>query len=177
MGILVDHSDVVGASPVGFAPTTSSFLTKHLASMDWAKTTTRRGGKHFSFRIWCVRYKRFNDNYTASSETEMAYICICIMFVTGCTGSCRNGTIIATKFCRHFDGNTGSYWNRNFHYTLQWRHNESDGVSNHRRLDCLLNRLFRRRSKKTSKPRVTGPLWGESTGDRWIPLAKGQYPR
>ena len=35
--ILVDHSDVDGASPVGAAPTTSSFLTKHLASMDWAK--------------------------------------------------------------------------------------------------------------------------------------------
>ena len=31
----------------------------------------------------------------------------------------------------------------------------SDGDSNHRRLDCLLNRLFRRRSKKTSKPSVT----------------------
>ena len=28
---------------------------------------------------------------------------------------------------------------------LQWRHNECDGMSNHRRLDCLLNRLFRRR--------------------------------
>ena len=39
--------------------------------------------------------------------------------------------------------------------SLQWRHNELDGVSNHR-LDCLLNRLFRRRSKKTSKLRVTG---------------------
>ena len=39
---------------------------------------------------------------------------------------------------------------------LQWRHNESYGVFNNRRLDCLLNRLFRRRSKKTSKLRVTG---------------------
>ena len=29
--------------------------------------------------------------------------------------------------------------------TLQWRHNERDGFSNHRRLDCLLTRLFRRR--------------------------------
>ena len=38
---------------------------------------------------------------------------------------------------------------------LQWRHNERDGISNHRRIDCLLNRLFRRRSKKTSKLRVT----------------------
>ena len=39
---------------------------------------------------------------------------------------------------------------------LQWRHNERDGVSNRRRLDYLLNRLFRRRSEKTSKIRVTG---------------------
>ena len=42
------------------------------------------------------------------------------------------------------------------HDALQWRHNEDDGVSNHRRLDCLLIRSFRRRSKKTSKLRVTG---------------------
>ena len=39
---------------------------------------------------------------------------------------------------------------------LQWRHNERDGVSNHRRFYCLLNFWFRRRSKKTSKFRVTG---------------------
>ena len=39
---------------------------------------------------------------------------------------------------------------------LQWCHNERGGVSNHRRLDCLLNRLFSRRSKKTSRLRGTG---------------------
>ena len=27
-------------------------------------------------------------------------------------------------------------------HSLQWRHDEHDGVSNHRRLDCLPNRLF-----------------------------------
>ena len=46
--------------------------------------------------------------------------------------------------------------------SLQWRHNESGGVSNHQRLDCLLNRVFRRRSKKTSKLRVTGLCEGKS---------------
>ena len=46
--------------------------------------------------------------------------------------------------------------------TLQWRHNERDGVSNHQPHDCLLNRLFRRRSKKTSKLRVTGLCEGNS---------------
>ena len=40
--------------------------------------------------------------------------------------------------------------------SLQWRHNEHDGVSNHWRFHCLLNRLFRPRSKKTSKLRVAG---------------------
>ena len=47
----VDHSDVTGASPVGAAPTTSSFLTKNLASMDWAETTARRDEKHLNFGI------------------------------------------------------------------------------------------------------------------------------
>ena len=48
--------------------------------------------------------------------------------------------------------------------TLQWRHNEQDSVSNHQPHDCLLNRLFRRRSKKTSKLRVTGLCAGNSPG-------------
>ena len=41
-------------------------------------------------------------------------------------------------------------------YALHWRNTDRDGVSNHRRLDCLLNRLYGRRSKKTSTLRVTG---------------------
>ena len=53
---IVDQSDVVGASPVGAAPTTSSFSTKHLASVDWAKTVVRRNEKHLSFGIWCDLY-------------------------------------------------------------------------------------------------------------------------
>ena len=33
---------------------------------------------------------------------------------------------------------------------LQWRHNEHDGASNHQLHDCLLHRLIKWRSKKTS---------------------------
>ena len=40
---------------------------------------------------------------------------------------------------------------------------QADGVSNHQRLDCILNRLFGHRSKKTSKLHVTG-------------LCKGKFP-
>ena len=50
------------------------------------------------------------------------------------------------------------------HSSLRWRHNERDSVSNHQPNDCLLNRLFRRRSKKTSKLRVTGLCLGNSPG-------------
>ena len=45
---------------------------------------------------------------------------------------------------------------------LQWCHNEHDGISNHWHLDCLHKRLFRHRSQKTSKLRVTGLCEGNS---------------
>ena len=45
---------------------------------------------------------------------------------------------------------------------LQWHHNGRDGVSKHQIHDCLLSRLFRRRSKKISKLRVTGLCAGNS---------------
>ena len=53
--------------------------------------------------------------------------------------------------------------------SLQWGHNERDGVSNHQPHGCLLNRLFRRRSKKTSKLRLTGLCAGNSP-------ATGEFP-
>ena len=40
--------------------------------------------------------------------------------------------------------------------TVEWRHNGRDIVWHHQLLDCLLNCLSRRISKKTSKLRVTG---------------------
>ena len=52
---------------------------------------------------------------------------------------------------------------------LQWRHNGCDSVSNHQPRDCLLKRLFRRRSKKTSKLRVTGLCAGNSPGTGEFP--------
>ena len=53
--------------------------------------------------------------------------------------------------------------------SLQWRHNGHDSVSNHQPHHCLRNRLFRRRSKKTSKLRVTGLCEGNSP-------ATGEFP-
>ena len=56
-----------------------------------------------------------------------------------------------------------------FVLSLRWRHNGRDSVSNHQPHDCLLNRLFRRRSKKTSKLRVTGLCVGNSPGTGEFP--------
>ena len=53
---------------------------------------------------------------------------------------------------------------------LQWRHNGHDGVWNQQHRDCLLKRLFRCRSKRTSKLRVTGLCAGNS------PVTAGAFP-
>ena len=53
---IVDHSDVVGASPVGAAPTASSFSTEHLAPMVWAEKTARRDKKRLSVGIRYALY-------------------------------------------------------------------------------------------------------------------------
>ena len=55
------------------------------------------------------------------------------------------------------------------YFTLQWRHGERDGVSNHRRLDGSLSCLFRRRSKETLKLRVTGLRDGNLPGTGEFP--------
>ena len=47
-------------------------------------------------------------------------------------------------------------------YTLEWRHYGLDGLSNYQPHHCLLNRLFKRRSNKISKHRVTGLCVGNS---------------
>ena len=56
----------------------------------------------------------------------------------------------------------------------QWRHNERSGVSNHQPHDCLRNRLFRCRLKENIKAPRNWTLWGEFTGNRWIPRTKDQ---
>ena len=60
------------------------------------------------------------------------------------------------------------------HAPLRWRHDGCDGVSNHQPHDCLLNRLFRRRSKETSKLRVTG-LGPVNSPHKW-PATRKIFP-
>ena len=46
---IVDHSDVVGASPVGAAPTTSSFSTQHLALIGLGTVNYKTRRETFKF--------------------------------------------------------------------------------------------------------------------------------
>ena len=67
-----------------------------------------------------------------------------------------------------------------FDITLLWRHNGRYGVSNQQPHDCLLNLLFRCRSKKASKFRVTGLCAWNSPGPvnsphKW-PVTRKMFP-
>ena len=60
-------------------------------------------------------------------------------------------------------------------HPLQWRHNGPDGVSSHRRIDCLLQPFVQAQINENIKAPRHWLLWGEFTADRWIPLTKGQW--
>ena len=82
--------------------------------------------------------------------------------------------VIPIRGRRHF---TEFHWcSGSLHHqdSLQWRHNDHDSVSNHQPYGCLLNRVFRRRSKKTSKLRVTGLCVGNSP-HKW-PVTRKMFP-
>ena len=53
-----------------------------------------------------------------------------------------------------------------------WHHNGHNSVSNHQPHDCLLNHLFRCRSKKTSKLRVIGRV---NSPHKW-PVTRKMFP-
>ena len=81
-----------------------------------------------------------------------------ITFLFKCSKICDD------HICSHIVADRKYQWIWITSGTLQWSHNDHDCVSNHQPHDCLLNRLFRRRSKKTSKLRVTGLCVGNSPG-------------
>ena len=64
------------------------------------------------------------------------------------------------------------HWRKAIFISLEWRNIERDGVSNHRCPNYLLSRLFQRRSKKTSKLRVTGFCEGNPPMAGGFPLQK-----
>ena len=90
------------------------------------------------------------------------HIVVCFVYVIACQLFPLIFFSVVDLVAANFLTNSGEIWL--YHYmALQWRHNDHDGVSNHQPRDCLLNRLFRCRSKKTLKLRVTGLCVGNSS--------------
>ena len=98
--------------------------------------------------------------------------CLCDVTVMLCWWTHRNGRFFRmTALGRHW-----RLW-RQAATSLQWRHNERYGVSNHQHHDCLLNRLFKAQIKENMKASRHWPLCGEFNGDRWIPPHKRPVTR
>ena len=134
---------------------------KHLSSASLAFVRGIHRWPVNSPRKWPVTPKMFPFD-------DVIMLLWVIKIASGCThfASCNQATASAkSKDHRYF------LWLIRLH-SWQWCRNECDGVSNHRRLDGLLNRLFRCGSKKTLKPRVAGPHKGPVTR-KMLPFDEG----
>ena len=108
---------------------------------------------------WPFHTDFINGKFSESlkqEKTNKGALCCCCFFSTN-----YGDIILISVFCRRMTAiNTITILTE----SLQWRHNGRDSVWNHQPHDCFPNRLFRHRSKKTSKLRVTGLSEGNSPG-------------
>ena len=115
-----------------------------------------------SFEIHCAR--QYLVNFTDLVDIVSASLCSSLKHTMVCCSiGCFPQTHLNLK-SKFRSLITFIYFNCSTVFPLHWRHYDHDGVSNHQPHGCLFNRLFRRRSKKTSKVRVTGLCVGNSPG-------------
>ena len=109
--------------------------------------------------------------YRLSSTWRNVCVTICVTCIVLMVPSLvRAGNITWLRQCRK-----QGKGNHTLIFSLRWRHNGHAGVSNHQPRGCLLNRLFGRKSKKTSKLRVTGLCAGNSPGTGEFPAQMASY--
>ena len=124
-----------------------------------------------------------------TKASEAGLWCFLWSFATGAIVSKLNGSEkiwvnsidnLATTTTAHRGHISWGVLNFQVIHPLQWRQNEHDGVSKHQVHDCLLKRLFGRRSTKASKLSVTGlcagnsPVAGESPHKE--PVTRKMFP-
>ena len=98
---------------------------------------------------------RYNTRCTLGDRTKLKFVSISTLEnYTGQNSTQNIGSMPPLLLKNDFP----SFYGKT---SVHWRHNHHGGVSNHQPHGCLLNRLLRRRSKKTSKLRVTGLCAGE----------------
>ena len=116
-------------------------LTQNFASMHWVKTGARLDYLVSMEPKTTIRYEKHLSFGIWCGIHQRFYFMLHILL---------------------FDNGATEHNNIDNLLTLQRRNNGRDSVSNHQPHDCLLSRLFRRRSTKTSELRVTGLCAGNS---------------
>ena len=86
-----------------------------------------------------------------------------------------------TKYCVAGMNNiTVTIWNCDKTFTVQWRHSERDGVSNHGRFECLLNRFLsayqRKHQRSATLVLVRGIHWWPVNSSHKGPVARKMFP-
>ena len=118
---------------------------------------------HCSHKTYICHISFLTQSRICHMSWKNSYICINIYVLHICTDIITQTEPSLTKawgvvYKQH---NTAEGMAPTF-TKLEWRHNERDGILNHQPYECLLNHLFRHRSKKTSNLRVTGLCAGNS---------------
>ena len=125
--------------------------------------------------IFCSFVEFFGTGLRFSVSTKYAYgfVALCFVVVISSTPSGFTWYIYSyLPFLLH--------WHWDTYDSLRWRHNGHDSVSNHQPPDCLLSRLFRRKSKKTSKrPSLAFVRWihrGPVNSPHKWPVTRKMFP-
>ena len=123
---------------------------------------------HCPVGVWVIEQHAIILSATVRSPTVLLLLVViqwCLSVVTGWHLYTYSGGLVQPHVPSYGSGIYGGcagvlcvWWV----VILQWRHNERGGFSNHQPHDCLLNCLFRRRSKKISKLCVPGLCEGNS---------------
>ena len=156
LALCARNSPVTGEFP-SQRPATRSFdaffdlrLNKRLSKHSWGlwfETPSRSLWRQCNGSV-----RHYADGAVYIFSVDM-FIQVCLVFVVGCPVDNKSTLVLV-------------------HYitdkTLQWRHDGCDCVSNHLAQDRLLIHLFRRRSKETSKLRVTSLCEGNSPVNRVV---------
>ena len=109
-----------------------------------AASCNGRHGVTFSLRIWHLKARRTQSLPSSAKWQRMLWI-----RVHGCDGGSLAACGVAELFFHSIYAGEG--WDgRGMSLTWQWRQNERDGVLNHLRLDCLLNRSEQRRHQSSA---------------------------
>ena len=101
----------------------------------WFETPSRSSWRHCNGIYDYHSTLEFEESHTKIKWSHLHYISkICKIFMI-----CQS---LISPYSIHMVGLPILFTT----FSLQWRHNVRDSISNHRRLDCLPSRLFRRRS-------------------------------